>query len=154
PVQCGRPDGHGPQVRPRHRRAPGTPGRGAHQDRRRGPAGARAVSERPTPAADGPEHPAIRPGDRSPDPPAAPAGHRSPSRPPARPADRPGDRPGDRSDDRVGDADALPRQWWTVAVAVLAQTLVLLDNTVLNIAMETLADPVRGLGADASDLAW
>lgn len=47
-----------------------------------------------------------------------------------------------------------PRQWWTVAVAVLAQTLVLLDNTVLNIAMETLADPVRGLGADALDLAW
>ncbi|GAB3961478.1 MFS transporter [Actinoallomurus acanthiterrae] len=46
------------------------------------------------------------------------------------------------------------RQWWIVAVAVLAQTLVLLDNTVLNIAMETLADPVRGLGADASDLAW
>lgn len=46
------------------------------------------------------------------------------------------------------------RQWWTVAVAVLAQTLVLLDNTVLNVAMETLADPVHGLGASSADLAW
>ncbi|MGV9848991.1 MFS transporter [Streptomyces sp. NPDC003442] len=49
---------------------------------------------------------------------------------------------------------ASARQWWTVAVAVLAQTLVLLDNTVLNVAMETLADPVHGLGASAADLAW
>lgn len=46
------------------------------------------------------------------------------------------------------------RPWWTVAVAVLAQTLVLLDNTVLNVAMETLADPVRGLGASSAELAW
>ncbi|MGW5697044.1 hypothetical protein ACWEWX_41095, partial [Streptomyces asiaticus] len=54
-----------------------------------------------------------------------------------------------------GHAVAAPaRQWWTVAVAVLAQTLVLLDNTVLNVAMETLADPVHGLGASAADLAW
>ncbi|MFJ4636557.1 MFS transporter [Streptomyces hygroscopicus] len=53
------------------------------------------------------------------------------------------------------DGAAVPaRQWWAVAVAVLAQTLVLLDNTVLNVAMETLADPVRGLGASSADLAW
>lgn len=46
------------------------------------------------------------------------------------------------------------RQWPVVAVAVLAQTLALLDNTVLNIALQTLADPVRGLGASSADLEW
>ena len=47
-----------------------------------------------------------------------------------------------------------PRQWPIVAVAVLAQTLALLDNTILNIALQTLADPVRGLGASSTDLEW
>ncbi|MDT3396388.1 MFS transporter [Streptomyces sp. B1866] len=60
--------------------------------------------------------------------------------------------PADGERDPAGAGAA--RQWRIVAVAVLAQTLVLLDNTVLNIAMETLADPVRGLGAGSSDLAW
>lgn len=41
-----------------------------------------------------------------------------------------------------------------VAVAVLAQTLALMDNTILNVALETLGDPVRGLGAGPTDLAW
>jgi EmrB/QacA subfamily drug resistance transporter len=45
-------------------------------------------------------------------------------------------------------------QWPIVAVAVLAQTLALLDNTILNIALQTLADPVRGLGASSADLEW
>ena len=53
----------------------------------------------------------------------------------------------------LGVADTA-RQWWVVCVAVLAQTVVLLDNTILNIAMETLGDPVRGLGASSSDLEW
>lgn len=48
----------------------------------------------------------------------------------------------------------VPRPWFAVAVAVLAQTLVLLDNTILNIALDTLADPVRGLGASSAELAW
>ncbi|MDX3661746.1 MFS transporter [Streptomyces sp. ID05-26A] len=46
------------------------------------------------------------------------------------------------------------RTWAVVAVAVAAQTLLWLDNSILNIAMETLADPVRGLGANAGELAW
>ncbi|MBO0806474.1 MAG: MFS transporter [Nocardiopsaceae bacterium] len=46
------------------------------------------------------------------------------------------------------------RQWPIVAVAVLAQTLALLDNTILNIALQTLGDPVRGLGASSADLEW
>ncbi|PRY38839.1 MFS transporter [Umezawaea tangerina] len=44
--------------------------------------------------------------------------------------------------------------WLVVAVAVGAQTLLWLDNSILNIALETLADPVRGLGATAGELAW
>ncbi|GAA3525921.1 MFS transporter [Amycolatopsis ultiminotia] len=47
---------------------------------------------------------------------------------------------------------ARPRS--AVAVAVAAQMLVLLDNTIVNIAVETLADPVRGLGASAAELTW
>src|SRR4051812_7069888 len=46
------------------------------------------------------------------------------------------------------------RTWAVVAVAVAAQTLLWLDNSILNIALETLADPVRGLGANAGELAW
>jgi MFS family permease len=44
--------------------------------------------------------------------------------------------------------------WRVVAVAVLAQTLALMDNTILNVALETLGDPARGLGASPTDLAW
>src|SRR5207302_3473696 len=51
-------------------------------------------------------------------------------------------------------AAGVSRPWPAVAVAVLAQMLVLLDNAILNIAMDTLADPVRGLGASAGELAW
>lgn len=46
------------------------------------------------------------------------------------------------------------RPRWAVAVAVVGQMLVLLDNTIVNIAVETLADPVRGLGATAVELTW
>ncbi|HEV2634442.1 MAG TPA: MFS transporter [Actinocrinis sp.] len=49
---------------------------------------------------------------------------------------------------------AVTRPWWIVAVAVVGQMLVLLDNTILNIAVQTLSDPVRGLGADSGALAW
>ncbi|MFC3898408.1 hypothetical protein ACFOWZ_43665 [Lentzea rhizosphaerae] len=46
------------------------------------------------------------------------------------------------------------RTWAVVAVAGAAQTLLWLDNSILDIAVETLADPVRGLGANAGELAW
>ncbi|WNV88088.1 MFS transporter [Umezawaea sp. Da 62-37] len=49
---------------------------------------------------------------------------------------------------------AVAHPWRVVAVAVAAQTLLWLDNSILNIALETLADPVRGLGATAGELAW
>ena len=57
-------------------------------------------------------------------------------------------------------SQAVARNWGehtdlgVVAVAVAAQTLLWLDNSILDIAMETLADPVRGLGANAGELAW
>lgn len=41
-----------------------------------------------------------------------------------------------------------------LAVAVVGQTLVLLDNTILNIAADILSDPVRGIGASSTELAW
>lgn len=41
-----------------------------------------------------------------------------------------------------------------LGVAVLAQTLVSMDASILNIAANTLADPVAGLGASPDQLAW
>jgi len=58
------------------------------------------------------------------------------------------------TDRKVERSGAHGRQWWIVAVAVAAQTLLWLDNSILNIALEVLADPVRGLGADSAELAW
>jgi EmrB/QacA subfamily drug resistance transporter len=58
------------------------------------------------------------------------------------------------SDGVAPERRASTRTWAVVAVAVAAQTLLWLDNSILNIAMETLADPVRGLGANAGELAW
>ncbi|GAA1344261.1 MFS transporter [Saccharothrix algeriensis] len=47
-----------------------------------------------------------------------------------------------------------PRRWFALAVLVVAQLTVWLDNTILNVAISTLADPVRGVGASPSELQW
>src|SRR5262245_33927310 len=47
-----------------------------------------------------------------------------------------------------------PRRWAILGVLVVSLLVVVLDNTVLNVAMRTIADPVRGLGAKQSDLEW
>jgi EmrB/QacA subfamily drug resistance transporter len=47
-----------------------------------------------------------------------------------------------------------PRRWAILAVLVISLLVVVLDNTVLNVAMSTIADPVRGLGATQSELEW
>ena len=47
-----------------------------------------------------------------------------------------------------------PRRWAILAVLVVSLIIVVLDNTVLNVAMKTLADPDQGVGASQSDLAW
>ncbi|GGQ06382.1 MFS transporter [Streptosporangium pseudovulgare] len=46
------------------------------------------------------------------------------------------------------------RRWLALAVLVVAQLTVWLDNTILNVALSTLADPVRGVGASPSELQW
>jgi EmrB/QacA subfamily drug resistance transporter len=47
-----------------------------------------------------------------------------------------------------------PRRWAILSVLVVSLLVVVLDNTVLNVAMRTIADPVHGLGASQSQLEW
>jgi EmrB/QacA subfamily drug resistance transporter len=47
-----------------------------------------------------------------------------------------------------------PRRWSILAVLVVTLLVVVLDNTVLNVAMRTIADPVHGLGATQAELEW
>ncbi|MFI6302921.1 MFS transporter [Amycolatopsis thailandensis] len=46
------------------------------------------------------------------------------------------------------------RQQSILAVLMLCSLLIWLDNTVLSATLETLADPIRGLGADPGELQW
>jgi EmrB/QacA subfamily drug resistance transporter len=46
------------------------------------------------------------------------------------------------------------RQNLVLAVLMVCSLLIWLDNTVLSITLETLADPVRGLGASPAELQW
>ncbi|HEX7745600.1 MAG TPA: MFS transporter [Micromonosporaceae bacterium] len=47
-----------------------------------------------------------------------------------------------------------PRRWTILGVLVVSLLVVVLDNTILNVALRTLADPVRGLGATQGELEW
>ncbi|HEX5204571.1 MFS transporter [Paractinoplanes rhizophilus] len=47
-----------------------------------------------------------------------------------------------------------PRRWAILGVLVISLLVVVLDNTVLNVALRTIADPVHGLGATQSQLEW
>jgi DHA2 family multidrug resistance protein-like MFS transporter len=47
-----------------------------------------------------------------------------------------------------------PRRWAILSVLVISLLVVVLDNTVLNVAMRTIADPQHGLGATQSQLEW
>ena len=47
-----------------------------------------------------------------------------------------------------------PRRWAILGVLVVSLLVVVLDNTILNVALKTLADPVHGLGATQSQLEW
>jgi DHA2 family multidrug resistance protein-like MFS transporter len=46
------------------------------------------------------------------------------------------------------------RRWAILAVLVVSLLVVVLDNTVLNVALRIIADPVRGIGASQTDLEW
>ncbi|ETK36020.1 multidrug MFS transporter [Microbispora sp. ATCC PTA-5024] len=47
-----------------------------------------------------------------------------------------------------------PRRWQILGVMVFSLLAVVLDNTILNVAIKTIADPVHGLGATQSQLEW
>jgi EmrB/QacA subfamily drug resistance transporter len=47
-----------------------------------------------------------------------------------------------------------PRRWAILGVLVVSLLVVVLDNTVLNVALRTIADPRLGLGASQSELEW
>src|SRR3954471_8135024 len=47
-----------------------------------------------------------------------------------------------------------PRRWLILGVLVVSLLVVVLDNTVLNVALRTIADPKHGLGATQSQLEW
>ncbi len=47
-----------------------------------------------------------------------------------------------------------PRRWAILGVLVVSLLVVVLDNTVLNVALKTLADPEHGLGASQGELEW
>ncbi|MEW9548892.1 MFS transporter [Nonomuraea sp. NPDC050783] len=47
-----------------------------------------------------------------------------------------------------------PRRWPILGVLVFSLLAVVLDNTILNVAMKTISDPTAGLGATQSELEW
>jgi EmrB/QacA subfamily drug resistance transporter len=46
------------------------------------------------------------------------------------------------------------RQWIILSVLIISLTAIVLDNTVLNIALKTISEPRTGLGASQSQLEW
>jgi MFS family permease len=46
------------------------------------------------------------------------------------------------------------RRWLILSVLIISLTAIVLDNTVLNIALKTIAEPRGGLGASQSQLEW
>jgi MFS transporter, DHA2 family, multidrug resistance protein len=55
---------------------------------------------------------------------------------------------------RPPESGGHPRRWLILGVLVVSLLVVVLDNTVLNVAMRTIADPVHGLGASQAELEW
>src|SRR6202162_2825277 len=49
---------------------------------------------------------------------------------------------------------ADPRRWIILSVLIISLTAIVLDNTVLNIALKTISEPRIGLGASQSQLEW
>ena len=57
-------------------------------------------------------------------------------------------------DVEVAENTGHPRRWAILGVLVISLLVVVLDNTVLNVALRTIADPREGLGASHSQLEW
>jgi DHA2 family multidrug resistance protein-like MFS transporter len=47
-----------------------------------------------------------------------------------------------------------PRRWLILGVMVVSLLVIVIDNTILNVALRVLADPVLGLGATQAELEW
>lgn len=47
-----------------------------------------------------------------------------------------------------------PRRWVILGVLVVSLLVVVIDNTILNVALRVLADPRQGLGASQAELEW
>ena len=52
------------------------------------------------------------------------------------------------------DMKVYRRRWIILGVLITSLMAIVLDNTVLNVALKTIADPVAGLGASQSQLEW
>ena len=52
------------------------------------------------------------------------------------------------------DARVYRRRWIILGVLITSLMAIVLDNTVLNVALKTIAEPVAGLGASQSQLEW
>ena len=46
------------------------------------------------------------------------------------------------------------RRWTILSVLIVSLLVIVLDNTVLNVALKTIADPRAGLGATQGQLEW
>src|SRR5215469_7746937 len=52
------------------------------------------------------------------------------------------------------DLKVYRRRWIILGVLITSLMAIVLDNTVLNVALKTIAEPVVGLGASQSQLEW
>src|SRR6266516_3792716 len=52
------------------------------------------------------------------------------------------------------DARVYRRRWIILGGLITSLMAIVLDNTVLNVALKTIAEPVAGLGASQSQLEW
>ncbi|WP_406295934.1 MFS transporter [Embleya sp. NBC_00888] len=55
---------------------------------------------------------------------------------------------------RTVDEHIHRRRWAILGVLVISLLVVVLDNSILNVAIKTIADPEKGLGATQSELQW
>ncbi|MDI2132382.1 MFS transporter [Yinghuangia seranimata] len=65
-----------------------------------------------------------------------------------------GTAPGAALPPRTVDPTVHKRRWYILGVLVLSLLVVVLDNSILNVAIKVIADPDQGLGASQSQLQW
>jgi MFS family permease len=53
------------------------------------------------------------------------------------------------------DSEAIQkRRWLILSVLIISLAAIVLDNTILNVALKTISEPRVGLGASQSQLEW